>query len=417
MFTIERVFRVVVFLGVVGLLLTGTGQAANAQKAPKDYSRLVFDASKRKKTKSQITDFLSYSAYANLRYQGERNIRLDDGRSDYSDEIAGYLGLAMKADLSSRIMAFGHVELDIRQKTTHSKSYPTKSKLKVKEALLSVRLTDNQTISAGRLRFADTNKSMADASVDGVHYAFKTPDSALELALFRDVFKDRGTYAMLHATRFSKTQSTGFYVLAEENGQDQRLHLAAYLNRKPTSDLSYTLNGAAVFGDAANGETAGFAVDFRAMKSFSDQPGKPQITFGFAAGTKGYRPSGLQSNKTYDGGQTQFHRFGYVFQPELTNMAIATIGLGLRPSRKFSLDLYGHAYSQLSRSTQSPDARVSGAVTGRSTYLGSEVSLVGAWRPNKKSKVEFGVGVFKPGKAFTNREPAKRFYARFTTYF
>lgn len=417
MLMIERVSRVVTVLGVVGLVLTGTGQTASAQKAPKDHSRLAFDASKRKKTKTQITEYLSYSAYASARYQGERNIRLDDGRSDYSDEFAAYLGVTVRAHLSSRIMAFGHTELDIRQKTTHSKSYAAETKLKVKEALLAVRLTSNQTISAGRLRFADTNKSMADASVDGVHYAFKAPNSALELALFRDVFKDRGTYAMLHTTRFSKTQSSGFYVLAEENGQDQRLHLAAYLNRKPSSNLSYTLNGAAVFGDAANGETSGFAIDVRAMHRFSGQLGKPQVTFGFAAGTKGYRPSGLQSNKTYDGGQTQFHRFGYVFQPELTNMAVATVGLGLRPSRKFSLDLYGHAYAQLNRSTQSPDARVTGAMTGRSAYLGSEVSLVGAWRPSKKTKVEFGAGVFKPGKAFANRDPAKRFYARFTTYF
>ncbi len=417
MLTIERVMRVVTVLGVVGLVLTGTGQTASAQKAPKDQSRLVFDASKRKKTKSQITEYLSYSSYASVRYKGERNIRLDDGRSDYSDEFAAYLGFAVRANLSSRIMAFGHAELDIRQKKTHTKSYPAKTKLKVKEALLALRLTSNQTISAGRLRFTDTNKSMADASVDGVHYAFKTPDSALELALFRDVFKDRGTYAMLHTTRFSKTHNSGIYVLAEENGQDQRLHLAAYLNRKPTSNLRYTLNGAAVFGDAANGETSGFAMDFRAMHRFSGQPGKLQATLGFAVGTKGYRPSGLQSNKTYDGGQTQFNRFGYVFQPELTNMAVATIGLGLRPSRKFSLDLYGHAYTQLNRSTQSPDARVTGAVTGRSKYLGSEVSLVGAWRPSKKTKVEFGAGVFKPGKAFASREPAKRFYARFTTYF
>ncbi len=417
MLTSKRVVQVISVFGVVGLVLTGTSQKASAQKAPKDHSRLAFDASKRKKTKSLITDYLSYSSYASVRYQGERNIRLDDGRSDYSDEFAGYLGVALRANLSPAVMAFGHAELDIRQKTTHSKSYPTKSKLKVKEALLAVRLTSTQTISAGRLRFADTNKSMADASVDGVHYAFKTAEGALEVALFRDIFKDRGTYAMLHKTRFSKTHSSGVYILAEETGRDQRLHMAAYLNRKPTSNLSYALNGAAVIGDATNRETSGFAVDFRAMHRFSDQPGKPQITLGFAAGTKGFRPSGLQSNKTYDGGQTQFNRFGYVFQPELTNMAVATIGLGLRPSRTFSLDLCGHAYSQLSRSTSSPDARVSGAVTGRSAYLGSELSLVGAWRPSKKTKVEFGAGVFKPGNAFTNREPVKRFYARFTTYF
>ena len=417
MLTCKRIFRVVTVLGVVGLVLNGADQKAWAQKAPKDHSQLAFDASKRKKTKSQITDYLSYSSYASLRYQGERNIHLDDERSDYSDEITGYLGIAVRANLSSRVMTFGHAELDVRNKTTHSISYPSKTNLKVKEALLAVRLTSAQTLSAGRLRLTDTNRSLIDASGDSVHYAFKTTNSAFEAAVFRDVFYDRGTYALLHATRFSKARNRGIYLLTEKNGQDKRLHLAAYLSRKTSSNLRNSLNAAAVIGDAANGETAGFAVDIRAMRTFSDQPGHPQITLGFAAGTKGYRPSGLQSNKTYDGGQTQFNRFGFVFQPELTNMAVATVGLGLRPSRKFSLDLYGHAYSQLSRSTISPDARVVGALTNHSTYLGSELSLVGAWRPSKKTKIEFGRGIYKPGNAFVNKDPVNRFYAGFTKYF
>ena len=89
----------------------------------------------------------------------------------------------------------------------------------------------------------------------------------------------------------------------------------------------------------------------------------------------------------------------------------------MRPSRKFSLDLNAHAYAQVSASTHAPDARVTGSTNGTSQFVGAEISLVGAWRPSKKAKVEFGLGGFQPGPAYTQRGSAKRIYARFSMYF
>ena len=98
-------------------------------------------------------------------------------------------------------------------------------------------------------------------------------------------------------------------------------------------------------------------------------------------------------------------------------LAVATGAVGLRPSRRFSVDLRAHVYAQLDASTVAPTARVSGRTTGQSRYLGHEISIVGAWRPSKKTKVEFGAGVFKPGRAYQNRNTSRRISLRMTQYF
>lgn len=407
-------------LGIVGLasiiVSTSGGEVLAKKKKQKDYSPLVFDASKRKKTKTSVTDSLSYSAYTSLRFQGERNLKLDDGLTDKSDEGAVYLGVAAKFRISETVLAFTHAELDLRKKTTHTTQYGWVKKLKMKEALVSFKISEANSFSVGRMRFSDANKWIADASVDGVHFAHKSEGRAFEAAVFRDVFNDAGDYALFHATRFSKKTRSGVYVLAEKANAERRLHVIGYMKKSPSARFSYTLHGAGVFGDAANGNTNGFGFDARATYKF-DLPSNPQVTFGLAAGSDGFRQTGLHSNKTYDGGQTQFNRYGYVFQPELTNLAAATVSLGLRPSRKFSLDLSAHFYIQLSPSTTAPIARVSGSTNGTFAYLGSELSFAGAWRPSKKSKFEFGIGAFQPGSAFNNRASSKRVYARLSMYF
>ena len=407
-------------LGVLGLAsiiaATSGGEALAKKKAPKDYSPLVFDASKRKKTKTRVSDRLTYFAYTSLRFQGERNINLDDGITDVSDEYAAYLGAAAKFQISESVLAFAHAELDLRTKNTHVKQYGLIKKLKVKEALVSFKLNDANTLTLGRMRFSDAHKWIADASVDGVHFAHKSNGRAYEAAIFRDVFNDAGDYALFHTTRFSKKARAGVYVLAENAKTERRVHVIGYLKSSPSARFSYTLHGAGVLGDASNGKSSGFGFDARATYKF-DLPNKPQVTFGLAAGSDGFRQTGLHSNKSYDGGQTQFNRYGYVFQPELTNLAAATVSLGMRPSRNFSVDLAAHFYTQLSPSTTAPIARVRGTTNGTSAYLGSELSLVGAWRPSKKTKFEFGIGSFKPGSAYSNHTSSKRVYARLSMYF
>ncbi|MEM7268085.1 MAG: alginate export family protein [Pseudomonadota bacterium] len=401
---------------VAALCVVWAVPADAGKKKPRYLGAPVFDIDKRKKTKSALTDWASYGAYASVRYSGERNLRLDDDQADKSDKFSAYVGVAARVEPTVQVVGFTHLEAELTKRNTHSTDYTIK-KIHIKEAVASLRLSDTSVISAGRMRFSDARKWMTDASVDGVHYGFKGEDLTLDIAAFEGTRKNNGRYALAHASNFYETSMLGGFAILESREGEERAHISGYWSDKVSDTLSYTLNAGVVLGDAANGQDYGFAADARVIKQLGDHEWKPQLTLGLAAGSKGFQQTDLHTNKTYDYGQTQFNRYGYVYQPQLTNMAVATVGIGLRPSRMFSLDITAHAYAQVEPMTGEPAARVSGETTGKSAFLGGELSLVGAWRPTKKSKFELGLSAFKPGAAYKNRGVAAQAYARFSVYF
>lgn len=409
-------FAASLFCAVVGSFLAVPDQAL-AQKKAKDYSGFAFDVDKRKKTKSKLTQRLSYSGDFGIGYLSEKNLKLYDNDTDLTLQVFGGLGLAFKLDIGENVVGFAHVDLSKKYKSTHLKDYGGATKFRIKEAHLSFSLSDEQTLSIGRLRFSEPRRWGMDVAADGIHLGQKTADKGWEIALFRDAFRGRGTYALAHAQRYSKTSVGGAYGLFEHLDGKNRLHLAGYFATQSKLASTYDFYGAAVFGDAANGHVSGFAFDANLIRKFPTRRWMPQLALGLAVGSPGYQQPDIRSNKARDNGQAQFHRFGTVFQPDLSNLAVATVGLGLRPSREFSVDLRAHAYAQVDASTIAPIARIRGQTTGQSGFVGHELSIVGAWRPNKKSKFEFGAGVFKPGRAYTDRSVAKRVYLRVTRYF
>lgn len=399
------------------VILTPQAAEAGPKKAKALAVATVFDAEKRKKTKRTVGQRLSYSASTSIRFQGERNQRRDDATDDRAEEYALYFGLVGRVDLGRRMIAFGHGELDVRSKTTHAKSYDMATHWTTKEAFLSFEASNDARITVGRMRFSDLNKWVADAAVDGIHYGHKTKDRVTELAAFKGTGDITASYLMAHHGRVNNKIRYGALALIENEGSNNSLHLSGYANAVVSQRFSYELNVGMVAGDAANGKNAGFGFDLRSTHKFGTRKFSPQLMFGFAAGSEGYRQSGLHSNKTYNRGQTQVHRYGYAFQPDLTNLAVGTVAIGIRPSRKLSVDLGLHVYGQMNPSITGPSARLSGATTGASAFLGTEVSLAGAWRPSKKSKVEFGIGHFNPGPAYVDQTPATRVYMRMSVTF
>lgn len=404
-------------LGVGLLSVLALPEQALAKKKARDYSQLAFDADKRKKTKSKLGQHLSYSGSIGISRLDERNLKLNDGVDDRSLQIIGTHSFAFKAQISKKVRGFAHIELSQTDKGTHRQDYGSYGRIKIKEAHLSFGLADSHTLSFGRMRFAEPRRWGMDAVVDGIHLGWKDDQTGWETAIFRETFEGRGTYALLHAQRFSEKFTSGAYGLFESLKGAQRLHVAGYFATRGNKRGGYDLYAAGVFGNAANGRSSGFAIDANLVSRFSEIRWNPQLVLGLAAGSPGYMQPDLNSNKARDGGQAQFHRFGTVFQPDLSNLVVATAAVGLRPSRKFSVDLRAHAYAQMQASTIAPVARVQGQTNGNSRHVGHEVSLVGAWRPNKKTKVELSAGVFKPGRAYSDRSSVQRVYLRMTKFF
>lgn len=403
-------------LAALSIAFAGFGDDAVAGGKTKYLGAPIFDIDKRKKTKHALTDWAQFGAYASVRYSGERNLRLDDDADDFSDKYSAYLGLTARIEPTDRLVGFAHLEAELTERETHKSGY-TIDKIHKKEIVGAARISERSTVSAGRMRFSDALRWSTDASVDGVHYGFKGEDLTVDLAAFAGTYDDNGRYALAHVSRFSETDMLGGVAIVESDDGEERVHLASYWSDKVSDTLSYTMSAGVTLGDAANDQSFGVAADVRVIKQLSGHELKPQLTLGLAAASKGFKQTGVESHKTYDGGQTQFHRYGYVYQPELKNIAAATAALGLRPSRMFSVDFTAHAYAQTETMAGPQEARVSGETTGRSRFLGVEASVVGAWRPTKQSKAELGLSLFKPGSAYENRETAKQIYARFSYYF
>lgn len=404
---------------ICGAILFGIISADYAYAGSRKLVRspLAFDLTTRKKTKILINDQLSFSGSVGASYLSERNLKLDDLIDDKANQYKAILEIVGRAELSESLAAFMHLEFGLKGKETHIKSYGRKSNVRIKEAFVAYRFAKDTALSFGRIRLSDKNKWILDKAVDGVHFGRRLQNSGFEFAIVKDDDRNNSTYALAHYTRFQKKYAAGIYVIGQRAELETSGHIIGYINNQRNKRFKYTANIAGTFSNAQFGVRNGFGFDFRATQKINEHKLNPQITYGFAIGSKGFRQTGLQSNKTKDGGQTLCHRYGFVYQPDLTNMVVASVGFALRPSKAFSIDLNTYAYAQVSKQVVTPSARVSGVTTGRSAFLGTEISLIGAWRPMKKTKIEFGVGMFQAGSAYQNKSLSKRIYFRVKRYF
>lgn len=160
----------------------------------------------------------------------------------------------------------------------------------------------------------------------------------------------------------------------------------------------------------------GRGLDIGAMWTFTDS-WRPTLTLGWAAGSgsapdaavnRNYRQTGLQENKVRLSGIKRLQRYGELFDPELSNLRIATASFGVRPLANASVELVWHRYRQAVASATLADSRLSQDPQGLRRQLGQEFDLLLAWRPTRQLELTLLLARFLPGAAFaTNRrDPA-----------
>ena len=149
----------------------------------------------------------------------------------------------------------------------------------------------------------------------------------------------------------------------------------------------------------------------------------PYLTAGvaFGSGDDGsgtdttFRQSGLHGNSDRFGGVTSLHYYGEVLDPELSNLAILTFGVGFRPTRRSSVDLVYHRYAQHRRQDDLRDVSIDADPDGRSRFIGDEIDLIIGIKEIENIDIELVGGIFLPGRAFENRDPA--FFGGITVQF
>lgn len=180
------------------------------------------------------------------------------------------------------------------------------------------------------------------------------------------------------------------------------------------------------FSDAAGGlqragatnsrRLRGQALDLGATWTFSEL-WRPTLTLGWAAGSgsapgaavnRNYRQTGLQENKVRLSGMKRLQRYGELFDPELSNLRVATASFGLRVLPETSIELAAHHYRQRVAAPVVADMRLSQLPAGISPRLGHELDLLFAWRPTSQLELMLLLARFLPGDAFAanRRDPA-----------
>jgi alginate production protein len=115
----------------------------------------------------------------------------------------------------------------------------------------------------------------------------------------------------------------------------------------------------------------------------------------------GFHQSGLQDNSNKLAGVTSVEYYGELFEPELSNMKILTLGVGFRLHHRTSLELLHYRYRQHHVSSRIRDASLDMYPNGVSGDLGSEWDLVLGCREFADLEIQALVGWFRPGNAFS----------------
>ncbi|MBI5849487.1 MAG: alginate export family protein [Planctomycetes bacterium] len=286
-------------------------------------------------------------------------------------------------------------------------------------------LCEDLRLQVGRHDFDEEREWLYDEILDGARVVAKA--GALEFeaaaALGREFAasdgnptEDTKTYVALARCFVDDDWWLTAYALAREDtaARDfEPLLLGLRSFARPYRGLGHWAELAMARGHAAGRDIDGRAFDVGVLYRL-DGPLRPTIALGYAYGegrdpggaSDGFRQSGLQDNNAKFGGVTSLKYYGEVFEPELANLGVTTLALGIRPTPSFSADLVLHTYRQdyLSASLFANDLRA--RPNGTHADLGWEADLVLGWRRERTMSAELTLGRFDPGAAFDQDDPA-----------
>ena len=279
-------------------------------------------------------------------------------------------------------------------------------------------------LQVGRQRFEEGREWVVRRDYDAVRAKLRTTIAEFELSVGEKLsdadLEDGGVVNTLAAARteFLPGQRLYAYLLHRKHGELidlDRKHFGASLEGD-VGDVSWWADFGGVDGFEGGLPVKGFGFDLAAMYVFKDLPLEPSIYAGYAVGegdgdlsdgVEGtFRQSGLQRNNDRFNGVAGFRYYGNLFRPELSNMEITTVGIGVRPSARSSVDLLFHTYRQDVAYPLLRTSRLRYDPNGLDPDLGVGVDLVIGledWRP---WEFEIDLGWFDPGGAFDGASDA-----------
>jgi hypothetical protein len=378
---------------------------------------LAFDPDDPPDTLIPLTRHLTFGA--TLQYE---QMRVNGVRED--DPVQSALSLAFSFDPPARFRAFLETEISWEWEREDT----DRTHLEIQEAFLLFKAHPDGRLlfQMGRQRFSDARQWLYDETLDALRLIYLRPTGALDLSasrsdrpdLLNDDPVDRVRYyaAAVNAALGDRDEDgdanveIAGHILARHDASDARmLFLGLHAGGESFEDTESWLSVAHVRGREASRRVRATGFDVGATHT-PDWPLSPSFSVGVAFGPgddspedgvdEGFRQTGLHNNEGEFNGVQSFKYYGELFDPELSNLAIVTYGVGLRPTAHSSVDLVYHRYRQHRAADEQSDVGVDADPDGQSRDLGSEVDLIVGFAGDRHVEWKAVLGYFIPGAAF-----------------
>ncbi|MEN8207500.1 MAG: alginate export family protein [Pseudomonadota bacterium] len=414
--------RVITVIRAVLTVTLAVAEAADA--ATTDQYNHVFDFDAPPRTEIQLLPNLTFGAKVKFKAVHENNFDLDFGDPDDLTFVEPELSLAFSYDPTDRLQLYLNIEPAYLHVDDEENKKDSETRLSLNEAFVSLDdILYGSTLKLGRQRFNDEREWIYDDELDGGRFYHSFSRFALDFSLTRNNDKDLlnhddnedVTNLMVYA-RYApdRDDEIGLYAFAQNDQSDldeDVIFFGLHADGKAWKCLEYWLELAHVRGETDSSDVRGLGLDVGSTYVF-DVRFRPSITLAYAYGSgdkdptdgrdENFRQTGFQDNNAKFNGLIRLKYYGEMVDPELSNLHIATVGTGIRPTRKTSLDLVYHNYRQVEASTLMRDWEIDQDPDGHSTDIGYEIDLVAGYRIRPHHKGSFIVGSFHPGNAFSN---------------
>lgn len=370
---------------------------------------------------------------ANVRLRDNRDLRDDNDDRDIrtvgSLTLSG-LYLSEARVLQPRFEFFGELQLvrEVRHREGRGKT-EDEIELKIRQGHLIWRNFIHPTLrlQIGRQRFKDKREWIYDEKLDAVRLFYEKDRLELQFSYSSNILDPEDSEDKVKNLIFYgiypiwKKDMLAAYIV-DRRGDDPYFHLTSMgvsLNGKSLKNQRYWLEAASVFGSEKAKTVRGYGFDLGWITRFKT-PFRPAVTVGYAFGSgdsnpddqkdKNFRQTGLQDNQSKLRGVAKVKQYGELFEPELSNLMVGTLGFGFRPVKKSSIDIVYHHYQQIwiyeEGNNDLRDVGIKEDPNGKSRHLGDEIDLIAGWKATRNLKLELIAAFFIPGPAFSGTDNA-----------
>ncbi len=367
------------------------------------------------RTANRLAPFVTFGGKLKLEYELDKNFDLDDARGDGRSTIEPKLSVAVSVDPNSTFQAFLNLELFRKfALEEEGKKRARRTELELKEAFIAFKeLGDGLSFRVGRQRFVDDRQWLYDEELDAARAFYRVARLSLQASASRKDLVDRDLLNGESRERINNYLLYGRYALGtgidiagyglvrddRSAAREDLAFIGLHSSGEIVDNLDHWLELAYARGREGSKRTRGIGADAGATYGF-DTLLRPSVTIAYAFGDGGFRQTGLQDNSGRFKGVVNFKYYGELLDPELSNLSIFTGGVGVRPTRRSSIDLVYHYYLQDDASTRIRDSEITARPAGRSKRLGSEADLILGYRELRNVTAKLALAYFIPGNAF-----------------